>query len=498
VNAPALRPIRRPVVLAAVAAVAAAAAALIAPAVPAAAADACSDSPSDLVAGAPRFNASRGVVDVHTSGRPAQRLTRSSLGVGAGAAADEFGASIARARTGTGCGLLAIGAPGVGGRGAVYLTADSASGYGTGGTVVVTAPAGAAGDRFGETVLISRAEGSDPNAYELWVGAPRRDAGRAVDAGALERYSVTTEAGGGRFRVEHEQTLRQGMATMPGSSAEPGDRFGEVLTGAERGLVVGVPHENVGAAVDAGMVTMITWSHGIYRGVRNVTQATAGIPGAPESGDRFGAAVTPCAHVIGVPGEDVGRIRDAGLAQELRGCDPARLLPGRALTQDTRGVPGSAEAGDRFGSAVAEVISADDGASIFIGSPGEDVGSIVDAGSVAGEFSCGLPPCGWRLWTQGSGLPGAPEAGDGLGSTLSVRQFYTPAEAGEMHETTFPLISAPGEDLGSAKDAGAAYLRRVTAQGGVDELSVTFSGGRLPGLRFGTVFAADVYGYRAS
>jgi hypothetical protein len=285
------------------------------------------------------------------------------------------------------------------------------------------------------------------------------------------------------------------MASMPGTAAEANDRFGEVLAGAERGVVVGVPHENVGSAVDAGMVTMIDWSRGTYRGVRNISQSTAGIPGTAETGDRFGAALTPCAHAIGVPGEDVGRIQDAGAVQELQGCAPAKLLPGRALTQDSAGVPGSAEAGDRFGSAVAERLSTADYPALLVGSPGEDLGTVKDAGSVATEYSCEADDCGWRLFTQGNGLAGSAEAGDALGSAFGVRQVYRTEGTSMLHETPFPLIGAPGEDLGSAKDAGAAYTLRTTEQGGVDRVSVSFSGGRPPGLRFGSVFATDVYGY---
>jgi hypothetical protein len=495
------RPTRRPAWLVVVTAVVAGAAAAIVPTAPAAAAAACTDSPNDVIVGAPRYNGSRGVVDVREQGRSAQRLTRSSLGKGAGAQGDGFGTAIARTDpvdtpTGPGCSVLAIGAPGVGGEGVVYLTSDSAAGFGATGTTVIAAPKGRAGDRFGETVLISRALADDTNSYELWVGAPRRDVGSAVDAGAVERYSLHLIPETGRFQVEHEQTLRQGAASVPGTTAESNDRFGEVLAGAEYGVIVGVPHENVGSAVDAGMVTWIAPSGDTYRAVRSITQSTRGIPGAAESGDRFGAALTPCAHGIGVPGEDVGRIVDAGLVQELRGCDPAKLLPGRALTQNSGTVPGAAEAGDRFGASLAESFSLEDAPALFIGAPGEDLGAVKDAGSVTGEHACELEDeCGWSLWAQGSGLPGAPEAGDAFGSALAVRQLYRVEGTSKLHETTFPLIGVPGEDLGSAKDAGAAATRRTNGKGGVDVIGLGYSGGATAGLRYGGIFATDVYGY---
>ncbi|MDQ1513253.1 MAG: hypothetical protein QOC59_1095, partial [Microbacteriaceae bacterium] len=101
----------------------------------------------------------------------------------------------------------------------------------------------------------------------------------------------------------------------------------------------------------------------------------------------------------------------------------------------------------------------------------------------------------WRGFTQGDDLAGAPETGDQLGSSLFVRHFYRPNEADQIvHETSFPLAGAPGEDLGSVRDAGGAYGRAL-AGGGVDLVAVTFSAGPRAELRFGTVFASDTYGY---
>ena len=42
-------------------------------------------------------------------------------------------------------------------------------------------------------------------------------------------------------------------------------------------------------------------------------QGARGVPGAPEAGDRFGAALAGGGNVIGAPGEDVGRVVDAGI-----------------------------------------------------------------------------------------------------------------------------------------------------------------------------------------
>ena len=462
----------------------------LAAAPPATAATTCASDRRDVFAGAPNLDGARGAVDIHQHGRDASVLTRSGLGLGTGAAGDRFGAALAHDRAANGCALLVIGAPGVHGRGAVYLAVDTPEGFEA---VWSIEPGGGTGDRFGETVLLSRSMTDDPNRLELWVGAPRRDVGSATDAGGIERYRVDLVPGSDHVTVVHEQSLRQGAATMPGTSAEANDRFGEVLAGSERGIVVGVPHENVGSAVDAGMVTLVGWSSRTYRGLRNVTQATAGIPGAPESGDRFGAAVTPCAHVVGVPGEDVGSVRDAGMVQLLRGCDPDRLLPGAALSQGSRGIPGTDEAGDQFGAAVAEYSVFEDADSPVIGVPGEDIGGITNAGLIVGRYS---GQDDWYSFRQGDGLAGSPEPGDAVGSALGVRHFYDLLEGGSaVHESTYPQVGAPGEDIGSVKDAGAAYSRGQTPAGDRALTTVTFGRGAVAGLRFGTVLAADTYGY---
>src|SRR4051794_18537414 len=128
-------------------------AALLAAALPAAtaraapeasAAAACSANANDVFAGAPRHDASRGAVDVRQAGRPALVVTRSSLNAGARTAGDRFGSALALERTGAGCAVLAIGAPGADGTGAVYVAVDTGDGFVSAGTL--RAPAGAAGD----------------------------------------------------------------------------------------------------------------------------------------------------------------------------------------------------------------------------------------------------------------------------------------------------------------------------------------------------------------
>jgi hypothetical protein len=78
-----------------------------------------------------------------------------------------------------------------------------------------------------------------------------------------------------------------------------------------------------------------------------------------EVGDRFGAALAARDFdadgagdlVVGMPGEDIDKLRDAGAIAyhqgPLQGPDHAEDWP---LHADSPGVPGAAEPGDRFGS----------------------------------------------------------------------------------------------------------------------------------------------------
>jgi hypothetical protein len=120
-------------------------------------------------------------------------------------------------------------------------------------------------------------------------------------------------------------------------------------------LVVGVPGEDLGGAADAGVVDVIYGSEsGLADGTREqLTQAV------PEPGDGFGAAVATGDFngdiftdlAVGVPGENVGAIADAGAVEVFYGAGGGGL-PGvgnQLLRQGAAGMAGTAEAGDRFG-----------------------------------------------------------------------------------------------------------------------------------------------------
>ncbi|MFF4487598.1 FG-GAP-like repeat-containing protein [Streptomyces sp. NPDC001544] len=92
-----------------------------------------------------------------------------------------------------------------------------------------------------------------------------------------------------------------------------------------------------------------------------VDQDTAGVPGTGETDDFFGGAIATgdingdgyADVAVGALGEDVGSARDAGSVTVLFGSASGLRTSGSvSYTQNTSGVPGTAESGDDFGQAV--------------------------------------------------------------------------------------------------------------------------------------------------
>src|SRR4051794_1124097 len=308
------------------------------------------DGLSDLVVGVPRRNGAIGAVDLRVSTAPSRMLTRAAAGLGTGARNDRFGTSVALADLDAdGCADILTGAPGAARGGRVYLVLGAPGGFASSGARVLDGGS-AAGDGFGTAVVVSRNLAGD--GFDLWVGAPHDDVGAVRDAGSVSHYSVSAApAPVLRFRGK----VTENTPGVPGV-AEAGDHFGAVLSANRFGVLVGEPDENVGGLQDAGSATWLLTGAGpagIKRGI-GWSQATRGVPGAPEAGDRFGASVSSLGGdaVVGVPREDLGGARDTGMVQVLRSAQPGDIRPGKGISQSSPGVPGTADAGDRFGAAV--------------------------------------------------------------------------------------------------------------------------------------------------
>lgn len=295
---------------------------------------------------------------------------------------------------------------------------------------------------------------------QLVVSAPTADDGAKWEAGQVVVLPLTS----GFALSGARKVITQNSPGVPGAS-ENGDRFGTALAGQGRTIVVGTPNEAVGSRKDAGAVTLLSATKSApttFKGV-TVTQNSAGVPGTAETGDYFGSAVAFRDNyvLIGVPGETIGSARYTGQVHILNFNPSTRKYRSlRAVHQNTAGIPGANETGDYFGSSVALGINTVDQLTAIVGAPGEAIGKALGAGSVT-MFRANRSGGIARTVRQGaSGIAGTPEAGDRFGWSVGVVSGDL-ADGEGMRDGV--VIGVPGEDVGAAADAGTVvYSRNVS------------------------------------
>ena len=433
---------------------------------------------------------------------PARRtlVTAAHVGIPTQAGA-RFGAVVVVWRQlGEPCAELLVGAPGqtVGGdvgAGRAYVLPSSDTGLGppreTFDEDVLSGTGGAQrGAGFGAALA---ADGPDLIAF----GVPGRDVGSAADAGRVVRLD---RRGAGAAEVTVVQQGGTG-AGLP----EPDDRFGQVLRFAAPGvgplLLVGVPGEDVGRRTDAGAVALQRPGAPLSM----VTQDSPGAGGRAEAGDRYGASLAtwetfPLDHpvvmvAVGVPGEDIGGKVNAGLvsyaAVDLFETSEDSVGPiegrGATVSQDSPGVPGAVEGDDRFGSAVLTGEFGAERLHLAVGAPGENLGSARDAGMVSvtrirpedGVPASGAQPAGWTQ--DGPGVTGRAETGDGFGAVLAGIQLAT-VQQDEDSVWAVVLVTVPGEDGGATSNSGMAHLGMPPGAGSVPLIAPVTQAGAGAGM----------------
>jgi hypothetical protein len=203
------------------------------------------------------------------------------------------------------------------------------------------------------------------------------------------------------------------------------------------------------------------------------------MPGGVEAGDRFGAAVDAFLGVgwVGVPYEDVGAVRDAGMVHGLRiGATKVTSLTHLHQGQDNGvTVPGRPEAGDHFGASVrGGQLDFPDGEcqerQVIIGVPGENVGTTKNAGEADSYFGRDRSVfC----------LPGA-RFNLGANAHLRDRLGAAVARLSNVDSPDHLLFGIPGGDVATAVDAGVV-LKGTTVY--------THSDGAVSGAHYGAVLS---------
>jgi hypothetical protein len=412
------------------------------------------------------------------AGAGGQLFSQDSAGVaGTAEAFDSFGAALdAGDFNNDGFADLAVGVPGedigaIPDAGAIDVLYGSASGLtGTGSQAFWQGAGGIAGtaerfDNFGWT--LAAGDFNNNGVDDLAIGAPAEDVGVVSDAGAL---NVLYGSPGGLAAAGNQQ-FWQGAGGIAGT-AEVGDNFGSALAAGDfndngfADLAVGVPFEAIGTIFHAGAVNVLYGSPGglAAAGNQQFWQGAGGVIGTAEDFDQFGLALDAgdfnnngvADLAVGVPGESIGAIFEAGAVNVLVGTAGGLTgAGGQLFSQDSPGVAGTAEAFDHFGWALAAGdFNHDGGADLAVGVPAEDVEAIRDAGAVNVLYGSagGLTGAGSQAFWQGAGgVAGTAEEFDNFGWTVSAGDFNNDGDADLA-------IGVPFEAIGAIEGAGAVNV----------------------------------------
>lgn len=228
-------------------------------------------------------------------------------------------------------------------------------------------------------------------------------------------------------------------------------------------LAIGAPCGNSGGVGDVGI--LYGGPEGLtVEGSQSWSQASPGVPGAPDRDDWFGDALAAGDFdrdgfddlAIGAPGDQVlGNGQAQGAVTVLYGS-PEGLASADSQWwhQDVSKIPGVAEDHDWLGQAVAAGdLNRDGYADLAIGVPGDRVGTIYPgAVNVLYGGPGGLTAAGAQRWSQAShGVPGAAEKSDGFGSSLAIGQFGR-SSPGDL------AIGIPDEAIGTRGDDGLVIV----------------------------------------
>lgn len=358
---------------------------------------------------------------------------------------------------------------------------------------------------------------------DLAIGAPYDEESGVASGSVNVIYGSATGLRTEGLTAEDNQIWYHGKPGL-GGTPNDGDEFGWALAAGDfngdnfADLAIGAPGDDVGAALDAGTVTILYGSATGLTAVGSLIGDQDDLPsslGGAEAGDNFGYALTTGNFngdtaddlAIGVPNEDIvpsvgPTVVDAGAVDVvygtfgvgLTGAGSQFFYQGSNLTAGGE----TAETGDRVGRALAAGDFDDDGHDdLAIGVPEEDRTAIDDGvvhivyGSPTTGLESMLAVVGTpdqQLAHQSFLLSDGAESGDEFGSALATGDF----DNNGAHDLA---IGVPLEDVNGKADAGAVNV----VYGSLDqEVGLKVAGNQfwhqdVPGVAGGTD-ADDMFG----
>lgn len=215
-----------------------------------------------------------------------------------------------------------------------------------------------------------------------------------------------------------------------------------------RDVAIADPQATVSGQEKAGAVQVVL---GGGKGVVTLSQDSPNVSDAAEAGDQFGfslavydANLDGCSDIaVGMPYEDVGTVRDAGLVQLVYGAT-AGLGQGTTGIGFRQGTDGNMadvyEAEDWVGYSVAGGVTATGVPFLVIGAPGEDSSGLVDMGLAA--YASGVTPVVTSFHQNSPDVWHDSEPGNRFGSAVAATSRHF-------------VVGTPGAPIDSTDQAGA-------------------------------------------